>query len=215
MNEVALQRRAQIGKERRANTRRKLLTAAAQVIADVGGGRATVDDVIQAADVARGTFYNYFPDWNALLGAIWEEMGRDPFLSIQNACAQFDDPAVRLFIKMRLILLRTAEDPTWGWLVFAMSGDKWTLNEDLAKFPRSDLIEGLKSSKLAFDNLDSANHIVVASIRAAMLRTLQNGYDAFFLMSVCVTLMKALGLTKTRLRSLSEMPLPNENDVNN
>jgi AcrR family transcriptional regulator len=91
-----------------------------RVIAEADDGRATIDDVIQIAGVACGTFYNYFTDRNALLDAVWQGIGRDPFLGMQQACAEVEDPAARLFIMMRLILNRTAEDATWGWLVFAM-----------------------------------------------------------------------------------------------
>jgi AcrR family transcriptional regulator len=131
-----------------------------RVIAEVDDGRATIDDVIQIAGVTRGTFYNYFTDRNALLDAVWQGSGRDPFLGMQQACAEVEDPAARLFIMMQLILNRTAEDATWGWLVFAMSGGTDTVNDDLARFPRPDLLEGKRTGTFTFENLDSASDLI-------------------------------------------------------
>src|SRR5258708_24994469 len=208
MSETNLERRAQIGQQRRENTRRKLIAAAARVIAEVDDGRATIDDVIQIAGVARGTFYNYFTDWNALLDAVWQGIGRDPFLGMQQACAEIDDPATRLFIMMQLILNRTAEDATWGWLVFAMSGGSDTMNDDLARFPRPDLLEGKKTGTFTFENLDSASDLIVVGLRAAMKRTLIDGRNSSYLQSICILLVKALGLTDTAAPQLSTLPLP-------
>jgi AcrR family transcriptional regulator len=208
MSETNLQRRAQIGLQRRENTRRKLIAAAARVIAEVDDGRATIDDVIQIAGVARGTFYNYFTDWNALLDAVWQGIGRDPFLGMQQACAEVEDPAARLFIMMQLILNRTAEDATWGWLVFAMSGGTDTVNDDLARFPRPDLLEGKKRGTFTYENLDSASDLIVVGLRAAMKRTLIDGRNSSYLQSICILLVKALGLTDTAARQLSTLRLP-------
>jgi AcrR family transcriptional regulator len=56
----ATTRRAEIGRERRARMRGRLLEAAARVMADQGSDSATIDTFIRAAGVARGTFYNHF-----------------------------------------------------------------------------------------------------------------------------------------------------------
>ncbi len=127
---------------------------------------------------------------------------------MQQACAEVEDPAARLFIMMQLILNRTAEDATWGWLVFAMSGGSDTMNDDLARFPRPDLLEGKKTGTFTYENLDSASDLIVVGLRAAMKRTLIDGRNSSYLQSICILLVKALGLTDTAARQLSTLPLP-------
>ena len=46
--------------ERRAKTREQILDAAEQLFADHGVDGATIDDIAEAADLARGTFYYNF-----------------------------------------------------------------------------------------------------------------------------------------------------------
>ncbi len=53
--------------------RAAILTAAREVFADMGFGAATVRDVVRRTDLAAGTFYNYFPDKEAVFRALLEE----------------------------------------------------------------------------------------------------------------------------------------------
>ena len=60
MARVDLARRAQIGRDRRARTRAELIRAARTLYAGRTFNSVTVDDVVIAAGVAKGTFYVHF-----------------------------------------------------------------------------------------------------------------------------------------------------------
>ncbi|MDQ3741938.1 MAG: TetR/AcrR family transcriptional regulator [Actinomycetota bacterium] len=53
--------------------RAAILRAAREVFADMGYGAAAVRDIVRATDLAAGTFYNYFPDKEAVFRALLEE----------------------------------------------------------------------------------------------------------------------------------------------
>ena len=53
--------------------REAILDAAREVFADLGYGAATVRDIVRGTDLATGTFYNYFPDKEAVFRALLEE----------------------------------------------------------------------------------------------------------------------------------------------
>ena len=78
---------------RRLRRRQRLIDAARQVIAEKGVANFTVADVTEAADMAVGSFYTYFPDKQALLEAtIWEELeelGR-PLLAADMSLPPFE-----------------------------------------------------------------------------------------------------------------------------
>lgn len=57
----------------KAANRAAILEAARDVFAELGYGTTTVRDVIARTDLASGTFYNYFPDKDALFRAVLEE----------------------------------------------------------------------------------------------------------------------------------------------
>lgn len=201
-------RRAEIGLERREKTRQKLIAAAARVIATSGDKNATIDDFIQAAGVARGTFYNYFPTREDLLDALWTQVGKDPFLEIRQACATLDDPAERLIAQAYLILKRSGEDQVWGWLVFALSGNAETVNADLRAYPAPDLEAGLAEGRLHYDNLDSARDLVVGTVRAGMKTQLSGRGSCESAVAICRMILLALAVRPAEVdRIMKVLPL--------
>jgi AcrR family transcriptional regulator len=57
----------------KANNRAAILEAAREVFAELGYGAASVRDIVRCTDLASGTFYNYFPDKEAVLRALVED----------------------------------------------------------------------------------------------------------------------------------------------
>ncbi|MFI6365362.1 TetR/AcrR family transcriptional regulator [Nocardia sp. NPDC050630] len=58
---------------RRIETRKRLLTAAYQVFAEEGFGRASVERVCERAGFTRGAFYSNFTSLDELFLAMWEQ----------------------------------------------------------------------------------------------------------------------------------------------
>ena len=59
--------RQRVAAERRERMRSRLLASAMKLIAEKGPAATSIDDVISAAEVSRGTFYKYFPSPDALV----------------------------------------------------------------------------------------------------------------------------------------------------
>jgi AcrR family transcriptional regulator len=57
---------------RSADIRERLFSAALQLFAQKGFAEATVEDITEAADVGKGTFFNYFPSKDHILLAFGE-----------------------------------------------------------------------------------------------------------------------------------------------
>ncbi|HXE44227.1 MAG TPA: TetR/AcrR family transcriptional regulator [Conexibacter sp.] len=57
----------------KAENRRAILDAATEVFTEMGYGAASIRDVIRRTGLATGTFYNYFPDKQAVFRAVLEE----------------------------------------------------------------------------------------------------------------------------------------------
>jgi AcrR family transcriptional regulator len=61
----------------KAANREAILAAAREVFAELGYGAASVRDIVRRTDLASGTFYNYFPDKDAVFRALVEETGQE------------------------------------------------------------------------------------------------------------------------------------------
>src|SRR5882724_2010512 len=201
-------RRKEIGLEKRLRTRLRLLEAAARVVAHLGEDESTIDHFINAAGVARGTFYNYFPTREDLIKSLWEHVGQDPFRAIQKISAGVTDPAERIILEARLVINNAAEDPAWGWLVWYLSRSAETLNEDLRAYPMPDLVAGRDAKRLMFQNDNAARDLVVSVVRSAIRATLTERPPASYVESLCIMMLMALGLTARESRKIAQLPLP-------
>jgi AcrR family transcriptional regulator len=91
-----------VAAERRARMRRKLVESALLVFAEKGVDASVIEDVIAAADVSRGTFYNYFRTNGELLQAAIQELGNELVEHIEERVRAMPSPAARLFTGLRL-----------------------------------------------------------------------------------------------------------------
>jgi AcrR family transcriptional regulator len=56
--------------------REAILRAAREVFSELGYGASSVRDIVRRTDLASGTFYNYFPDKEAVFRALVDETAR-------------------------------------------------------------------------------------------------------------------------------------------
>jgi len=202
------QGKAEIGERRRARMRVRLIASAARVIAERGDKKATIDDFIKEAKVARGTFYNHFARREDLLEALWATVGHDPFAEIQMSCRGLRNPLERFAAVTRKVLYRSLVDPTWGWLVVALSADKATVNEDLRGYPRPDMQACESVGLMHYDDLACAADLVVGTVRAGMKTLLTEKRAPHYSDALCKMILLALGVNRTEAHSISHLPLP-------
>ena len=64
--------------------REQILKQALILFSDNGLEKTTVADIVEKCDIARGTFYNYFPDMNTLFDTLIDELNQNVVDSIQQ-----------------------------------------------------------------------------------------------------------------------------------
>ena len=64
--------------------REQILKQALILFSDNGLEKTTVADIVEKCDIARGTFYNYFPDINTLFDTLIDELNQNVVESIQQ-----------------------------------------------------------------------------------------------------------------------------------
>ena len=64
--------------------RERILQESLILFTDNGFEKTTVSDIVENCDIARGTFYNYFPDMNTLFDALINELNQKIVESIQH-----------------------------------------------------------------------------------------------------------------------------------
>ena len=101
---------------RRLRTRAALLAAAREVFASQGVGAVTIQDITEAADVAKGSFYNHFDSKDAIVRAVVEEILAELGAALDVLSGPLRaDPARVIAVCLRHTLRAFVGDPTLGW----------------------------------------------------------------------------------------------------
>ena len=74
MAKIDLARRAEIGREKRAKTRAQIVGAGLMLLAERPPEALTIDNIVEAAGVAKGTFYYHFQSIEELVAAVGAEL---------------------------------------------------------------------------------------------------------------------------------------------
>jgi AcrR family transcriptional regulator len=166
MAKVNLERRAEIGQEKRARTRAQLIAAASALFAKRSWASVTIDDLVREAGVAKGTFYVHFEDMHALTVAVADELIRSFDEMIQLRRASTSDPLLRVAFGCDAFIERALEDPAWGALVARMARSNPSVGERARRRLKEDLARVL-------DNLPGGGPSVDLALEAAIGVVLQ------------------------------------------
>jgi AcrR family transcriptional regulator len=87
---------------RKARTRQALIDAAARLIAEGRGERASIAEITEKADIGFGSFYNHFDSKEQLFGTASGELLEQWGQVIDQACADISDPAEVFAVSLRI-----------------------------------------------------------------------------------------------------------------
>jgi len=87
---------------RKARTRQALIDAAVRLIAEGRGGRASIQQITESADIGFGSFYNHFSSKEELFQIASEEVLERWARMIDDACSGLSDPAEIFCVSLRI-----------------------------------------------------------------------------------------------------------------
>src|SRR6201986_1395664 len=90
------------GDRREARARRGPIDAAGRLIAEGRGGRASIAEITEEADIGFGSFYNHFDSKEQLFGTASGELLEQWGQVIDQACAAISDPAEGFAVSLRI-----------------------------------------------------------------------------------------------------------------
>ena len=117
MARIDLERRAQIGRDRRARTRSQLIEAARALYSRNPIEAVTVDEVVEEAEVAKGTFYVHFASLAELQAAVADELAHEFDELLQPRRQAILDPVERIAAGCGAFVAEALRNPAWGALV--------------------------------------------------------------------------------------------------
>jgi len=188
--------------------RMRLLESAMIVFAQKGVGASVIPDVVAAAEVSQGSFYNYFRTNEELLVAVSEELSNEMLALVEAAVGGIDDPALRVATAIRSYLHLARSYPIVAR--FLSSAGLSLAGEGSAAFDYlpPDIKEGQKRGFFSSMPLDAATDLVAGASLIAIHRMANNRTPKRYPETMVEAMLRGLGIDAAAARSLTEAPLP-------
>jgi len=172
-----------------------LLAAAREVFASQGVGATTIQDITDAADVAKGSFYNNFDSKHACLNAVVEgtlgELARQ--LDVLTESMR-DDPARVIATCLRHSLRACSEDPTLGWFTLRAGNLIAVGDVALGAYGRRDIQRGVESGRFHCDDVEIVYTMVGGGAEALLRRRLDGELPAEAEVTYTAYALRLLGI---------------------
>lgn len=199
--------RPRVAAERRGRMRARLLECALEISAAKGPERLTVDDVIAAAEVSRGTFYKYFDAPGSLVQELAVEVSDAVIRTMHPLVEPLDDLAERMATGVRTALRLVRAHPVLGAFMVRAG---WPVSERTQAFfvvVGADLRQGIRQGRFARMHADVALNLLAGSMVGAMHSLTQGGVPRDFEEQTAGTILRALGVPAAEVAELVSRPL--------
>ena len=193
MARVNLARRAEIGSAKRARTRAAILDAARDRYATTTDGSVTVDAVMQAAGLAKGTFYVHFKDLADLEAEVGAALVEGANERLQPARLTVGDPVTRLATAMTIMLRHLAAQPARARLAARAAAQIPDVCRAVQARLCEDLAAAQAAGRLVLPSNDLAARIVLAIVVQAAKDLGLGRIDASAVPDVVRAILRAIG----------------------
>jgi len=171
VNQTTLKRTGRRDRRKLA-MRQALLDAARSLLVSRSMDALSIDDIVERADVARGTFYNYFPDKEALERELASQTRARMENEIAGVNKGISDPAqriARVFLSMLRLGITAPQQATAMMRLFPRATDP---TAPINSGARRDAAEGMAQGRIVADSEDVVVAYVTGVITAGINRAL-------------------------------------------
>jgi len=163
---------------RRSNTRAALLRAGQTLFADRAVDGVTIDDIVQAAAVAKGSFYNHFSDKDGLARAIAVQVRAAGEAAVTAANREVADPAERV-ARALCVFVRDARDhPERYRAQRRLFAGATLIDAPMNRGVRADIENGLRLERFADLPAEVGMLMVMGIVDVAVARVLEEADPA-------------------------------------
>ena len=187
--------------------RARLLASAMRLVADKGPAATSIDDVISAAEVSRGTFYKYFPSPDALVRELAIAIANELIGMAEPVVLSYDDPAERVSSGIRLVARLAIDHPLAATFLVRLGWPDARSPNMLLDFVERDLSAGIQQGRFARMPIALALNIVTGAVLGATHCLLEPGCESDFAEQSAAAALRGLGLDAKSAKRIACRPL--------
>ena len=193
---------------RQARTRAGLIAAAQRLFATKGIEATTIAEIAEEADIAVGSFYNYFETKEDLLTALLASAMTDQLALLQERQAAVDDAAEKISVAHRHLVRLAAGEPDLAWLLVRFEVPHRIGQAALGEAARKDIHAGIEAGRFTLGDpevaLRASGGALLAVIHSVLLGELDPDCDVEHAAGV----LRSLGLPPGEAAEIARRPLP-------
>lgn len=148
---------------KRLQTRRVIMDAGQQLFAERPMDGVSIDQIVNAADVSKGSFYNHFDDKQQLANAIFELIQGDLEFRIMTANRAVADPAERVARALGVTLHYGFVHPERVQAILSLSERRTVADSPLNAGVAADVKAGLDSGRFNHIGLEEGVLLVLGT----------------------------------------------------
>jgi AcrR family transcriptional regulator len=192
---------------RRARTRAALVQAGRTLLAhrDVEG--LSVDEIVAAADVAKGSFYNHFADKDVFAREIGAVVRRQAEDAVERANAAIDDPALRLARALCVFVRFAIEHRDSAQVLWRLNSGATMADAPVNRGLREEVREISKAAPLVHPDLETGVLLVMGTIIISMRHALEERAvtpPSTVAAHMSAGMLRSLGLSPKRAQILAD-----------
>jgi AcrR family transcriptional regulator len=157
---------------RRAKTREALLSAAQQLLSTSSAEGVNIDAIVELADVAKGTFYNYFADKEAIVREVEDGSRTHLETMIARTNATVSDTGARMARAFAAALHFALTDPSGARTLLRISPHTSDPETPINLGIRRDIREGLKVGRFKLVTEEAGVVLAIGVMQSAVSRAL-------------------------------------------
>jgi AcrR family transcriptional regulator len=195
---------------RKARTRQALIDAAARLIAEGRGERASIQEITEAADIGFGSFYNHFDSKDELFRTASEEVLERWGLMIDRACAGIDDPAEVFATSFRISGRLGWTHPELARFITGAGLDLLDIPRGLAPRALRDIRMGQAAGRVTVPHPDIALGAVAGGLLGLLRVQLNDAgqIDETAVDQLAEALLRTLGIPAEEAKQIAARKLP-------
>jgi hypothetical protein len=200
--------RVRVAATRREEMQNSLMFSALVLASDKSIHEIDVDDVIQHAEVSRGSFYKYFPSVQALLPALASQLAHELTAEIDAITHQIPSTATRLVISAKLTMRRLVKAKVLGNFLIQLPWPSQNPEVNVFKNLSSDIELGIKEGLFSKMPASIGCNLFVGSLIGGIHVMLGKSSSASYENKVLYQALIGLGLASTTADELLKAPVP-------
>ena len=197
---------------RRERMRQILVEAAMRLFARQGVDATTIDEIVETAGVAKGTFYNYFTDRTEIAREVARTIRAEINDAVEELNQGIEDPAERISRGVRLYMAMVVLEPVKAQMLARIYDGGIDMHRGLNQHLLGDIDDGLAKGRIAAPDRETVLHFVLGVATAALAALIHEGAPEEvargegYAGKMTVMLLQGFGLSRAEIDGILKRP---------